>query len=125
MPQKIYIITEASDNTASKIGIARDPVKRRSQLQTGNRRHLQIQHIISMPKRVKARSVETAVHNYLNDAQYPGGTEWFRVHPDDALRIVNKLAGICAPWSWIDYLMLPIELLGRAVMWLLPSRRTS
>jgi len=113
MPQQIYIISESGDNTASKIGIARDPVKRRSQLQTGNRRHLQIQHIVIMPKGVKARDVETAVHRKLDDVQFDGGTEWFRIHPDLALSLVHHYAGISTPWGWLDYLLAPFDLLGR------------
>ena len=122
MPQKIYIITESNDNTACKIGIARDPVSRRRQLQTGNRRHLQIQHIITMPRGIRARSVETEVHNLLDDVQYEGGTEWFQIHPDDALRIVNEHAGIATPWRWWSYLVLPLDLLGRFILRLLLTK---
>ena len=115
MPQKIYIITESGDNAASKIGIARDPIKRRAQLQTGNPRHLQLRHIVIMPKGVRAINVETLVHRKLNDDKYPGGTEWFRIHPDLALSLVEHYSGLKQDVPWWGYLLMPFDWLGRLI----------
>lgn len=122
MPQKIYIISEGGDNQACKIGIARDPMKRRSQLQTGNRRHLQLRHIVIMPKGIRARDIETRVHNHLENEQYPGGTEWFQIHPDAALNLVNRYAGIIEPMPWWGYLLIPFHCLGRIILRMLSVR---
>lgn len=121
MSQKIYVLSESVNPNICKIGIAKDPIRRMSQLQTGNYRKLQIHHIIQMPHGVRARTVESIVHNKLSSVKIDGGgEEWFKIGAENAFAIVQREAGITTPattveiiWEWVWW---PADKVGAAIV---------
>lgn len=71
---RVYFMREAGCTHRHKIGYSISPVHRMAQLQTGNRRRLEIYREISSPY---ARAIERALHHKYRRERIRG--EWFDV----------------------------------------------
>ena len=87
----VYIIHEDGDDAVCKIGIAKDPYRRLSELQTGSWRKLKIAKIFEVGTQAAAEIVEKHTHGLLRGAHEIG--EWFRVSPDEAS---GRIADACS-----------------------------
>lgn len=77
---------------AIKIGIASDVMSRLSQIQTGFPFRLAVYGALFTQRRVAAQ-IERAAHDKLKEFGFHLNGEWFDVDPDDAIRLVKKVAG--------------------------------
>ena len=74
---KIYFIRDGLGNI--KIGIAKDPSRRKKELQTANPNELEIFFIMSVPKMWDAQVIEKELHERFSDCRKIG--EWFAEDP--------------------------------------------
>ena len=72
-----------------KIGISKEPTKRRSSLQCGNPQKLDVFYESDV---CDALLVEAIVHLRLNDYCAGAGNEWFNVTARHAYTLVNSIA---------------------------------
>jgi hypothetical protein len=74
----VYVEIEGEDMSVVKIGHGLDPLKRQAQQQTGNSKQLRVIMTLLggavLEKEIKQRFSEYRIMK--------GGTEWFRVSPD-------------------------------------------
>lgn len=82
--QRVYIIGATGDPV--KIGIALNPHGRRSELQVGHHRAL---NLYFEAEATDARAVEREAHRRLSDQRLSG--EWFDVSPDQAIQVVRAI----------------------------------
>lgn len=87
LPHYVYVF--GADGGAVKIGIAADPHKRLSQVQTGHPQRLRIEAAIEVADRTEAARIERAVHARLSDKRETG--EWFLCRPDEAAAAIRSL----------------------------------
>lgn len=80
----IYIIGSSETPAVCKIGLAKDPAKRLSQLQTGHPMPLKIWHTFHCQSREMALHREQKAHKLFSQHRMSG--EWFGVSPDDVAR---------------------------------------
>lgn len=88
-PAQVYVISAPGHPV--KIGIAKDPERRLTELQTGSPHRLMIHFTASVSN---GRSVERACHMTLSAKRLEG--EWFDITPDDAIEVVRRAAGMLA-----------------------------
>lgn len=94
----VYIIHEESDPTVCKIGIAKDPYRRLSDLQIGSWRKLKIAALFEVGNQATAEIVEKHAHGLLRGVHEVG--EWFRVSPDEAqCRVVDACSCLGADFE--------------------------
>lgn len=74
----IYIIGESKRGLNFKVGISKDPAKRRKQLQTGNPRPLRVLAKWDVGTRARAKARETIIHNRLRAERSLSNGEWFQ-----------------------------------------------
>lgn len=97
----VYII--ASDGGWCKIGKARDPSTRVSQLATGHPFNLAVSHSFACKDDSEAYRVEQLAHVALADHRMKG--EWFAVSADVAKDVIENIispkstARLCAAWQ--------------------------
>ena len=86
----VYFIRDGMGNV--KIGVAKDPLKRKKMLQTANPNKLEIFYIMNVPKYWDARVIENELHDMFSDCRKNG--EWFEESPIlDWLRNGDLLIG--------------------------------
>lgn len=73
----VYFIRDGMGNI--KIGIAKDVLKRRLELQTANPNELEIFYIMQVPKMWDAQVIERELHECFSDYRKKG--EWFVEEP--------------------------------------------
>jgi len=84
-PHYVYVIRVA-DTDIHKIGLARDPLRRLANLQSGNHQPLYLIHTTSCPSREQAASLEKAIHEELSSEHCRG--EWFEAPQERILRAI-------------------------------------
>lgn len=88
----IYVIAEHGAERPVKIGVAQDPLKRLSSMQSGNHRKLTLRHQVLCDNKDHGVAVEAALHAWF--AARRGLGEWFDVHWKMAAIVANKMAEI-------------------------------
>lgn len=84
----LYFI-QAGDFGPVKVGVAKNPLKRVEELQTGNHCLLRLRATFQCDDSQEARSYEQAIHAAFRDLQTSGGREWRFWHPDLERLIVS------------------------------------
>lgn len=88
----VYCITEGESDSACKIGVSADPLKRLGNLQAGNPRELSIDWLLPVPERSWAFAVENYVLGMFRPNVYSSRpradlrSEWVEVPPAQALQ---------------------------------------
>lgn len=95
----IYVIAEAHEPVASKIGYTNNVMGRLAGLQNGNHRRLRCYHHVPPPEGAKAATIERMAQNKLAEhvVWEPNAMEWFMVSPSVAIKAVDE-----AIIEWID-----------------------
>src|SRR5262245_3356130 len=83
----IYVIT--ANTRAVKVGIAKDPRRRLSELPTGCPDKLEVADTIKVNSRDLAYKIETEVHRRLAGFALEG--EWFAVSPAQAVAMITTV----------------------------------
>ena len=72
-----------------KVGISKEPIKRKASLQCGNPERLSVLYEADV---CNAQLVEAVVHLRLNDYSTNANNEWFNVTARHAYTLVNSIA---------------------------------
>ena len=89
-PQKVYIMKEGK-NDNYKIGISANPEKRRGQLQTGSSHEIKILFKCKIDPGIRAKSVETIIHDFLKENGKWIRGEWFYLTRESVFLIAKNL----------------------------------
>lgn len=88
----VYLLKCGDDHY--KVGIASDVQRRVSNLQTSNPNRIEI---VATRLSVKAAGLEASIHHHLQETRTDGGTEWFKLTPEQVIEVcmmMNKGPGI-------------------------------
>lgn len=92
----VYFITELensmNDRLFVKIGRSRDPLRRMANLQTGNRRQIQIMGHIQTHTLAEDRRIEKALHLHFKDKV--DAREWYVLTVEDVLDTLKRFSPI-------------------------------
>lgn len=94
-PCAVYVKTGIDGEC--KIGVAIDPIKRLSKLMRKTPFFVKLHCFVTCKDTPSARAVESAIHRILSERRcgyvgFDGATEWFKIKPEDATKLVNKVA---------------------------------
>lgn len=91
----IYIMRDSGNSELYKIGISKEPKKRRCQLQTGNPHLIKLIFEMKIEDDINPLHVEKIVHNYLKEKNIWMLGEWFHIKEEDmVVRIANAMLSI-------------------------------
>lgn len=103
----VYVIGFDLDKGPSKVGIARDPVRRMASLQTAHFQRLFLAGSRWLPSRELARALEVSFHETRSERRLSG--EWFDIRPGECMAILMIGLGVMLnvrcrlePWQ-VDY----------------------
>jgi hypothetical protein len=116
----LYVIAEADNPTACKIGYSYRPIERLMQLQLANWRKLKL-HATFFPVKAKVVKLEQAVHQRAAQFGYVIRGEWLCLSPKAAVELIAEVAdergdSLCGPDIWLENLAARVNGLRKAQM---------